>query len=42
MDITLIEITLFFVTFILIGGLCDMLLDKMYNLIDLLINKLTK
>ena len=42
MDMTLKQIILFFITFILIGGLCDMLLNNMYDLIDLLINKLTK
>ncbi len=42
MNITLTELTLFFTAFILIGGLCDMLLNKMYDLIDLLIDKLTK
>ena len=42
MNITLIEITLFFVTFIVIAGSIDMLLNKMYDLIDILINKLTK
>ncbi len=42
MNITLIELTIFITSFILVGGLCDMLLNKMYDLIDLLINKLTK
>ena len=29
MNITLTELTLFFTAFILIGGLCDILIDKL-------------